>query len=278
MMDFVWKQPPRDERPRQRAALRLRRADREHDRRAVQGAVRHRGVRRGLRADRDLRADHVAVRGAAARRARPACRTTSGSTSGWSTPRPTARSRSARSASSSSARCTRGPAATATTTCRRRPLEAWRNLWFHTGDALRRDEDGWYYFVDRYKDALRRRGENISSYEVEQAILGHPAVVECAVIGVPADRRPARTRCSPSSSPPGRSRPPRILAWCEGRIPAFAIPRYMRVVDALPKTPSEKVRKAALREAASPPTPMTGGRRRPLRRAARIRSRERDTV
>ena len=66
-------------------------------------------------------------------------------------------------------------------------VEAWRNLWFHTGDALRRDEDGWYYFIDRYKDALRRRGENISSYEVEQAILGHAAVVECAVIGVPAD-------------------------------------------------------------------------------------------
>ena len=65
--------------------------------------------------------------------------------------------------------------------------EAWRNLWFHTGDALRRDEDGWYYFVDRYKDALRRRGENISSYEVEQAILAHPAVAECAVVGVPAD-------------------------------------------------------------------------------------------
>ena len=66
-------------------------------------------------------------------------------------------------------------------------LEAWRNLWFHTGDALRKDADGWYYFVDRYKDALRRRGENISSYEVEQAFLQHPSVVECAVIGVPAD-------------------------------------------------------------------------------------------
>ena len=66
--------------------------------------------------------------------------------------------------------------------------EAWRNLWFHTGDALRRDEEGWFYFVDRYKDALRRRGENISSYEVEQAILGYKSVVECAVVAVPADR------------------------------------------------------------------------------------------
>src|SRR5690606_12018928 len=50
-------------------------------------------------------------------------------------------------------------------------VKAWRNLWFHTGDALRRDEEGWYYFVDRFKDALRRRGENISSYEIESAIL-----------------------------------------------------------------------------------------------------------
>ena len=73
-------------------------------------------------------------------------------------------------------------------------VEAWRNLWFHTGDALRRDADGWYYFVDRYKDALRRRGENISSYEVEQALLGHPAVAECAVIGVPADVDAGRGR------------------------------------------------------------------------------------
>src|SRR6201999_4648069 len=64
--------------------------------------------------------------------------------------------------------------------------EAWRNLWFHTGDALRRDEDGWYYFVDRFKDALRRRGENISSFEVEQGILSSDLVIDCAVIGVPA--------------------------------------------------------------------------------------------
>ena len=74
-------------------------------------------------------------------------------------------------------------------------VEAWRNLWFHTGDALRRDDDGWYYFVDRYKDAMRRRGENISSYEVEQALLAPPGRRR-----VRRDRRrrpttrPARTR------------------------------------------------------------------------------------
>lgn len=127
-------------------------------------------------------------------------------------------------------------------------LEAWRNLWFHTGDALRRDEDGWYYFIDRYKDALRRRGENISSYEVEQAILGHPAVVECAVVGVPADVEAGEDEVLAVVVTSEQVEPAELLAWCEGRIPAFAIPRFLRVVDALPKTPSEKVRKAAIRD------------------------------
>jgi crotonobetaine/carnitine-CoA ligase len=128
--------------------------------------------------------------------------------------------------------------------------EAWRNLWFHTGDALRRDEDGWYYFVDRYKDALRRRGENISSYEVEQVLLAHPSVVECAVIGVSAgveageDEVMAILVLDPSAPVTASE----LWTFCEGKIPSFAIPRFVRYVDALPKTPSEKVRKAQLRE------------------------------
>lgn len=126
--------------------------------------------------------------------------------------------------------------------------EAWRNLWFHTGDALRRDAEGWYYFVDRYKDALRRRGENISSYEVEQAILGHAAVVECAVIGVAADVEAGEDEVLAVVVAAGDVTAAEIWAWCEGRIPAFAIPRFVRFADALPKTPSEKVRKASLRD------------------------------
>jgi len=127
--------------------------------------------------------------------------------------------------------------------------EAWRNLWFHTGDALRRDEDGWYYFVDRYKDALRRRGENISSYEVEQVLLAHPAVVECAVIGVAAgveageDEVMAIIVLDPAAPVTAAE----LWTFCDGKIPSFAIPRFVRYVDALPKTPSEKVRKTELR-------------------------------
>ncbi|MDV6262739.1 AMP-binding protein [Rhodococcoides yunnanense] len=127
-------------------------------------------------------------------------------------------------------------------------LEAWRNLWFHTGDALRTDEDGWFYFVDRYKDALRRRGENISSYEVEQAVLGHPAVVECAVIGVPADVEAGEDEVLAAVVVSEKADAAEILDWCAGKIPAFATPRYVRFLDALPKTPSEKVRKAVLRD------------------------------
>jgi crotonobetaine/carnitine-CoA ligase len=126
--------------------------------------------------------------------------------------------------------------------------EAWRNLWFHTGDALRRDGEGWYYFVDRYKDALRRRGENISSYEVEQAILGHDAVLECAVIGVAAEHEAGEDEVLAALVTSRPVEPSEIWSFCDGKIPAFAIPRYLRFVDALPKTPSEKVRKAALRD------------------------------
>jgi crotonobetaine/carnitine-CoA ligase len=126
--------------------------------------------------------------------------------------------------------------------------EAWRNLWFHTGDALKRDEQGWYYFVDRYKDALRRRGENISSYEVEQAILGHDAVLECAVVGVAAEHEAGEDEVLAAIVASRPVDPAEIWDFCQGRIPAFAIPRFLRFLDALPKTPSEKVRKAALRE------------------------------
>ena len=111
-------------------------------------------------------------------------------------------------------------------------VEAWRNLWFHTGDALRRDEDGWYYFVDRYKDAIRRRGENISSYEVEQAdpraTRPSPSAPSSACRPT---RRPARTRCSRSSSSSGSVEAAEDRGLVRGPDPAFAIPRYLRIVD-----------------------------------------------
>ncbi|MFD0663948.1 AMP-binding protein [Thermocatellispora tengchongensis] len=129
-----------------------------------------------------------------------------------------------------------------------RTVEAWRNLWFHTGDALRRDEDGWFYFVDRIKDALRRRGENISSYEVETAILAHPAVVECCVIAVPADSEAGEDEVMAYLVTREEVTPEEIWRWCDTRIPKFAVPRFLRFTAELPKTPSQRVQRAKLRE------------------------------
>lgn len=128
--------------------------------------------------------------------------------------------------------------------------EAFRNLWFHTGDGLKRDEDGWYYFVDRLKDAIRRRGENISSYEVEQALLSHEALAEVAAIGVPADQEAGEDEVMVFLvlEPGAEVSADEIWAHADRQLPAFALPRYLRFVDALPKTPSEKVRKIELRE------------------------------
>jgi crotonobetaine/carnitine-CoA ligase len=126
-------------------------------------------------------------------------------------------------------------------------VETWRNLWFHTGDALKRDENGWFYFVDRFKDALRRRGENISSYEIETAVLSHPAVIECAVIAVPASTEAGEDEVMACIITQADLTPAEVWAWCAERIPSFAVPRFLRFVDELPKTPSQKVQKAKLR-------------------------------
>ena len=130
-------------------------------------------------------------------------------------------------------------------------FDALRNGWFHTGDGLRKDEDGWYYFVDRLKDAIRRRGENISSYEVEQAVLGHPDVAECAVIAVPADGISAEDEVMAVVVPVEGATigVEDLWAYCDQRIPGFAVPRFLKVVDRLPVTPSGKLQKAPLREA-----------------------------
>jgi crotonobetaine/carnitine-CoA ligase len=127
----------------------------------------------------------------------------------------------------------------------------WRNMWFHTGDAVRRDEEGWYYFVDRIKDAIRRRGENISSYEVEQALLAHPSVAECAVIGVPADNEAGEDEVLAAIVADGKITAAEVWDFCAGRIPRFAIPRYLWFRKELPLTPSEKIQRNVLRDDAA---------------------------
>lgn len=132
--------------------------------------------------------------------------------------------------------------------------EAWRNLWFHTGDGMRRDADGWYYFVDRLKDALRRRGENISSYEVEAPIREHPAVADVAVVAVKETQGGEDEVKACIVLQPGQTlRPEALLEWCEQRLPSFAVPRYFEFMDNFPRTPNEKIQKNLLRAAGVTP-------------------------
>jgi len=125
---------------------------------------------------------------------------------------------------------------------------AWRNGWFHTGDAFRSDADGWYYFVDRLRDTIRRRGENISSFEVETLVVEHPAVSECAAIGVPAALGEDDVMVAVIVHDPPGFDPAELLTFLEPRMPRFMLPRYVEVVDDLPRTEaSMRVRKHELR-------------------------------
>jgi len=125
--------------------------------------------------------------------------------------------------------------------------EVWRNGWFHTGDAFRRDADGNYYFVDRLKDALRRRGENISSFEVESAILAHPVVREVAVVGVPGEVSEDEVLAVLALAPGQELVPEQLIDFLRPRLADFMVPRYLRFLPELPRTPTHKVLKHALR-------------------------------
>jgi crotonobetaine/carnitine-CoA ligase len=126
-------------------------------------------------------------------------------------------------------------------------VEAWSNLWFHTGDYLKRDADGWFYFVDRKKDALRRRGENISSYEVEREINAHPAVLESAAIAVKSELGEDELMVVVCRKPGATLDAEALIAHCQEKMAYFMVPRYLRFVDAMPKTPTERIQKFKLR-------------------------------
>jgi carnitine-CoA ligase len=123
---------------------------------------------------------------------------------------------------------------------------AWRNGWFHTGDGFRRDADGNFYFVDRIKDSIRRRGENVSSFEVEMEVNAHPGVAESAAIGVPASdaEEEIKVFVVPAN---GTLDPEDLIRFLAERMTRYMIPRYVEIVDELPNTPTQRVKKAELR-------------------------------
>jgi len=127
-------------------------------------------------------------------------------------------------------------------------LELFRNGWIHTGDMGRRDADGYFYFADRKKQAIRRRGENISSFEVEAVIGSHPAVLESGVVGVPSEVGEEEVKAVVVLKEGQKVTAEELVRWCEPRMAYFAIPRYIAFRESLPKTPSERVEKFKLKD------------------------------
>ncbi len=126
--------------------------------------------------------------------------------------------------------------------------DAWRNGWFHTGDALVRDADGNYMFVDRLKDVIRRRGENISSFEVEADVLANSEIVECAAVAVPAETAEDEIFLFAVRRAESSLTVQELVADLQHRMARFMVPRYLEFLPALPKTQAtQRVMKAELR-------------------------------
>jgi carnitine-CoA ligase len=128
---------------------------------------------------------------------------------------------------------------------------AWRNGWFHTGDAFRRDAEGNYFYIDRIKDAIRRRGENISAFEVEREVLAHPAVADAAVVGVRSEHGEDDVLAVVVLHPEDTLAPDALFDFLRPRMAHFMLPRYIRFVQKLPRTPTHRVQKYLLREITS---------------------------
>jgi len=127
-------------------------------------------------------------------------------------------------------------------------VEAWRNLWLHSGDRVVVDEDGYYRFHDRTKDVIRRRGENISSYEVEQVLVSHPDVENAAAYPVASELAEDEVMVTVITRGSATLSPEALLDFCTPRMPYYSVPRFVEFSDALPTTTNGKVMKYALRE------------------------------
>jgi crotonobetaine/carnitine-CoA ligase len=126
-------------------------------------------------------------------------------------------------------------------------VEAWRNLWFHTGDYVTRDADGYYYFVDRKKDVIRRRGENLAPYDVESVLNGHPSVFESVVVGVPSPLGEEDVKAFVQLRPGATADAKALFLFCVDRLPFFMVPRYLEFIAEIPKTANQKAQRFLLR-------------------------------
>lgn len=129
-------------------------------------------------------------------------------------------------------------------------VEAWRNLWFHTGDAGKIDDNGNFYFVDRIKDFIRVKGENISSFEIEREVLKYPSVKDCAAVGVKMDKISSEEDIKifvVVDENGSQFNCANLFNHCQQVLPGYAVPRFIEVIDELPKTPTSKIKKSELK-------------------------------
>ncbi|HEX5414743.1 MAG TPA: ATP-dependent acyl-CoA ligase [Chloroflexota bacterium] len=126
--------------------------------------------------------------------------------------------------------------------------ETMRGGWFHSGDAGFADADGYLGFVDRIKQSIRRRGENVSSWEVEKIVNAHPKVLESAAVGVPSELGEEDVKICVVARPGETIDPLEIVQWCETRMAYFMVPRYVAQYESLPKTATERVEKYKLKQ------------------------------
>jgi crotonobetaine/carnitine-CoA ligase len=126
--------------------------------------------------------------------------------------------------------------------------EAYRGGWFHSGDLAKIDDDGFFYFSGRKKASIRRRGENISAWEIETVVNDHPAVLESAAYAVPSELGEDEVKVAVVVRDGARFSPEELIEFCRGRMAYYAVPRYVEVVEELPKTGTQRIQYAVLKQ------------------------------
>ena len=148
-------------------------------------------------------------------------------------------------------------------------LHAFCNFWFHSGDLMKRDEAGYFYWVDRKRDSIRRRGQNISSWEVETVVNSHPDVVDSAAVAVPSEMTEDDLKVVLVLKPGSKLTPEALVDYLVPRLPRYALPRYIEFAEDLPRTATMRIQKYVLR--ANWRTPGTWERKEAMPRREAVR-------
>lgn len=127
-------------------------------------------------------------------------------------------------------------------------VESFRNFWFHTGDYVYQDDEGYFYFVERKKDIIRRRGENIAPFSIEMVVNTHPKVRESVAVGVPSEMGEEEVKLCVTLLPDSKLDPVDFLKWCDENLPYYMVPRYIEILEEIPKTANQKAQRYLLKQ------------------------------